>query len=422
MRDIKIRTAVASAMVAVMLLLSLFGVALAAGPTAVASRTISPKVVHPGQDVNITVVFQNVLNVSKAFSLDEDIPAGWGFTRGTDDASTFRAGPPPEWVWFNVTAGANKTVTYTLTVPVDAESGNYTISGNVTSVTPDTENPVGGDNTITVEVLYNLNMAANPGAGGTATDLTNASPYAAATVVNIQAGANPGYRFVNWTAPAGTFGNVTAATTTFTMPAQNVTVTANFEEVPPSPVYPTVTTKAATGITTSSATLNMNYTVGNYSSVQVQFAYKKSADSTWTNTSWESKSVAGTYAKSVTGLSSSTKYDFKAQLKYDSTVIEGTTLQFTTSTSGGGGGGGCFIATAAYGTPTAKQIDVLRQFRDGVLLKSTVGSQFVSLYYRFSPPIANVIAGNEILRTLVRDLLVDPIVRVVEATGGIWQN
>jgi PKD repeat protein len=84
--------------------------------------------------------------------------------------------------------------------------------------------------------------------------------------------------------------------------------------------------------------------------------------------------------------------------------------------------GGCFIATAAYGTPTAKQIDVLREFRNTVLLKSTVGSAFVDLYYRISPPIADFIGSNEVLRTLVRDLLVDPIVRVVEATGDIWQN
>jgi hypothetical protein len=78
---------------------------------------------------------------------------------------------------------------------------------------------------------YNLTMAANPVGGGNATDLTNASPYAAGTVVNIKAVANftgGFYSFLNWTAPAGTFGNATAATTNFTMPAQNVTVTANF--------------------------------------------------------------------------------------------------------------------------------------------------------------------------------------------------
>ena len=82
----------------------------------------------------------------------------------------------------------------------------------------------------------------------------------------------------------------------------------------------------------------------------------------------------------------------------------------------------CFIATAAYGTPAAEQIDVLREFRDVVLLESTVGSRFVVLYYQLSPPIADFIARSDLLRTLVREFLVDPIVWIVEATGEIWRN
>jgi hypothetical protein len=75
---------------------------------------------------------------------------------------------------------------------------------------------------------HSLTMAVAPVGGGTATDLTAAPPYPAGTVVNIKAEAATGFRFVNWTAPAGTFGNPTAATTTFAMPAQGVTITANF--------------------------------------------------------------------------------------------------------------------------------------------------------------------------------------------------
>ena len=82
----------------------------------------------------------------------------------------------------------------------------------------------------------------------------------------------------------------------------------------------------------------------------------------------------------------------------------------------------CFIATAAYGTPSAEQIDLLRKFRDVVLLESTVGSQFVALYYQLSPPVAEFIAGNELVRTLVRELVVDPIVWVIRATENMWQN
>jgi len=199
------------------------------------------------------------------------------------------------------------------------------------------------------------------------------------------------------------------------------TVKCEVTGVPP-PVYPTATTQTATTITTSSAILNMSYTVGDFSPVEVRFAYKKSADSTWSSTNWASKSGSGTYAAPLTGLNTSTTYEFKAQLKYNDTVIEGTTLQFTTESSTPPPSQGCFIATAAYGTPTAVQIDVLREFRDVVLLESTLGSQFVALYYQLSPPVADFISGSSFLRTLVRELLIDPIVWVVEATENIWQN
>lgn len=84
--------------------------------------------------------------------------------------------------------------------------------------------------------------------------------------------------------------------------------------------------------------------------------------------------------------------------------------------------GFCFIATAAYGTSTAKQLDVLREFRDDVLLESTVGSLLVHLYYQSSPPIADFISQHEAVRTMVRELVIDPIVWLVEATGDIWRN
>ena len=84
------------------------------------------------------------------------------------------------------------------------------------------------------------------------------------------------------------------------------------------------------------------------------------------------------------------------------------------------GGGGCFIATAAYGTEAAEEIDVLRAFRDEVLLESTVGSQLVEWYYQTSPPVADFISENSLLRTVVRELVIDPMVSVATFTQGIW--
>ena len=70
--------------------------------------------------------------------------------------------------------------------------------------------------------------------------------------------------------------------------------------------------------------------------------------------------------------------------------------------SGGGGGGGCFIATAAYGSFLAEDVELLRDFRDDVLLKFGAGREFVRLYYRYSPPLAEAIAGHEWARAVVR--------------------
>ncbi|MFC1899647.1 CFI-box-CTERM domain-containing protein [Chloroflexota bacterium] len=82
----------------------------------------------------------------------------------------------------------------------------------------------------------------------------------------------------------------------------------------------------------------------------------------------------------------------------------------------------CFIATAAYGTPAAAEIDILRQFRDDFLKDSQFGNWFIGFYYRNSPPIADFIAENELLRTVVRDYLVAPAVRVTELTQNLWQE
>jgi hypothetical protein len=71
-------------------------------------------------------------------------------------------------------------------------------------------------------------------------------------------------------------------------------------------------------------------------------------------------------------------------------------------TSGGGGGGGCFIATAAYGSPMAPHVNILREFRDRFLLKSSIGKAFVNFYYKYSPPIADFIAEHANMRAIVR--------------------
>ena len=62
----------------------------------------------------------------------------------------------------------------------------------------------------------------------------------------------------------------------------------------------------------------------------------------------------------------------------------------------------CFIATAAYGSYLDPHVAVLRAFRDGFLVKNRAGRSFVDLYYRYSPPLARIIARHPALRTMTR--------------------
>lgn len=83
------------------------------------------------------------------------------------------------------------------------------------------------------------------------------------------------------------------------------------------------------------------------------------------------------------------------------------------------GQSGCFIATAAYGTATADEIELLRRFRDEALLPHFLTRWIVGLYYRFSPPIASWIAQTERRRTFVRTYAVNPLVKIV---ARFWRS
>jgi YVTN family beta-propeller protein len=99
------------------------------------------------------------------------------------------------------------------------------------------------------------------------------------------------------------------------------------------------------------------------------------------------------------------------------------TATFTnvSSSTGAAGGGGCFIATAAFGSPMAREVTTLRQFRDRHLLTHAAGRAFVALYYRYSPPVAQFIREHEAVKPIVRGGLW-PIIYAMEypqALGGM---
>ena len=68
----------------------------------------------------------------------------------------------------------------------------------------------------------------------------------------------------------------------------------------------------------------------------------------------------------------------------------------------------CFVTTAAYGDADHPVVEVLRQFRDRVLLPTDPGKALVRYYYEVGPSLAAAIEDKPIACLLVR-LLVTPV-------------
>ena len=72
-------------------------------------------------------------------------------------------------------------------------------------------------------------------------------------------------------------------------------------------------------------------------------------------------------------------------------------------------GGGCLIATAAFGSELAPQVQLLREIRDGIVLQTKSGSIFMTgfnqFYYSFSPAVADYERENTTFKETVKLIL-----------------
>jgi len=254
-----------------------------------------------------------------------------------------------------------------------------------------------GDFSITANFMVVYELSASSTAGGSvSTPGEGVFTYGEASVVGLAAEAEADYRFVEWTGDVGTIADVHTASTTITMNG-DYSITANFKEISSFQYDLTIFSTEGGSVTEPGEEL-FTYDGG----VVVDLVATPDEGYQFDEWTGDVDTIVDIEAAATT-ITINDNYSI--------------TANFVAAPSGG-----CFIATATYGTPSAEQIDVLREFRDSVLLESTAGSVFVSLYYQLSPPIADFIAGNEPLRILVRQFLIDPIVCVVEATGDVWRN
>jgi very-short-patch-repair endonuclease len=103
---------------------------------------------------------------------------------------------------------------------------------------------------------------------------------------------------------------------------------------------------------------------------------------------------------------------FMSNSEYSATTAQTPTTATTLQTKDA-----CFIATAAYGTPMAQEINTLRRFRDSIMEPNIILKHFATLYYKTSPPVAKVIARSKNMKAFVR-LSLKPIIRLFETSNS----
>jgi len=91
-------------------------------------------------------------------------------------------------------------------------------------------------------------------------------------------------------------------------------------------------------------------------------------------------------------------------------LIEGTIEEELSEVASGNykeeKGGGCLIATAAYGSELAPQVQFLREIRDNTVMSTSSGAAFMTgfntLYYSFSPTVADMERENPMFQQAVK--------------------
>lgn len=128
--------------------------------------------------------------------------------------------------------------------------------------------------------------------------------------------------------------------------------------------------------------------------------------------SWKSNDLQN---KEFLNFQKGSEYKFKGRIKSCSYYYLAKPEKFVFVIIGyGSQNENCFIATTCYGNYDNPEVIILRQFRDEKLLTSFLGKVFVNFYYSFSPFLATLISKSDLLKKLVRQYFLKPIVNKLQ--------
>ena len=224
------------------------------------------------------------------------------------------------------------------------------------------------------EGWYGLTISSTEG-GSVTTPGEGTLVYIANTTVPLVAQPDEGYQFLRWTGAVSTIADIYAASTSIAMNA-SYSITACFDWWYPEPAALLLISSTSGGSVITPGEGAFFLPLGS----QVTLVAEPDEGCWFVKWSGDVGTIANVWAPSTT-VTVDSPHSIRADF---------------------GGAGGCFIATAAYGTPMAEEIRILREFRDDYLLLNPVGKALVGFYYRVSPSIAGFINEHPCLKPIVR--------------------
>jgi len=256
-------------------------------------------------------------------------------------------------------------------------TGDVSTVDNITA--PETNITINGSYSVTANFeldpgWYSLTISSTDG-GSVAEPGEGTYIYGNSTVVDLVAQAYEGYEFVKWTVNVSAIADVYAAETTVAMNA-SYSITANFESWHPQPVALLAISSTRGGSVTTPGEGTFVCSLG----AEVGLVAEPHEGCQFVKWSGYVDTIADVNDANTT-ITVDSSYSIIANFS---------------------GAGWCFIATAAYGTPMAEEIQILREFRDEYLLTNMVGRALVDIYYSVSPPIAEFITEHPSLKPIVR--------------------
>jgi hypothetical protein len=206
------------------------------------------------------------------------------------------------------------------------------------------------------------------------------------------------------TSTTSTWTKTTTSTTVSTMTSTSTSTSTTTSTSPTTSTASTTSTSTESYTTTTTTTTSTTFTSTSYSP---------------TVTTITTVDTLSTYMTTTTTTTTFTAA--QTSQVYLTTTTATTVIVTTTPTPSRA----CVIASAAYGSELAPPVQFLREFRDGAVMSTFAGTQFMrvfnAFYYSFSPKVAELTAASPILQTGVRAAIY-PLISALRFVAAVHQT